>query len=69
MFYREEKPRYSHWLGLNFLKAHLTQHYFLDNGDKQTIREAADVIAKHTCIRFVERTNEADYIEFYEDSK
>jgi len=41
----------------------------LDNGDKQTIREAADVIAKHTCIRFVERTNEADYIEFYEDSK
>ncbi|KAJ7389622.1 hypothetical protein OS493_029961 [Desmophyllum pertusum] len=43
----------------------------LDNNDKQTIREAADVIAKHTCIRFVRRvyTNQADYIEFYEDSK
>lgn len=41
----------------------------LGTSDKQTIREAADVIAKHTCIRFVERTNQADYIEFYEDSK
>ena len=39
------------------------------SGDKQTIREAADVIAKHTCIRFVERQDQEDYIEFYEDSK
>ena len=41
----------------------------LDSGDKQTIQEAADVIAKHTCIRFVERLDQEDYIEFYEDSK
>ena len=41
----------------------------LDNDDKQTIREAADVIAKHTCIRFVERRDQEDYIEFYEDTK
>lgn len=40
-----------------------------DSGDKQTIREAADLIAKHTCIRFVERQDQEDYIEFYEDSK
>ena len=40
-----------------------------DDGDKQTIREAADVIAKHTCIRFVERQDQEDYIEFYEGSK
>ncbi|KAL9955246.1 hypothetical protein ACROYT_G036540 [Oculina patagonica] len=40
----------------------------LDNYDKQTIREAANVIAKHTCIRFIQRTNQKDYIEFYEDS-
>lgn len=40
----------------------------LDSGDKQTIQEAADVIAKHTCIRFVERLDQEDYIEFYEDS-
>ena len=42
---------------------------FLDSDDKKTIREAAEVIAKHTCIRFVERTDQADYIELYEDSK
>lgn len=41
----------------------------LDDNDKRTIREAADVIAKHTCVRFVKRTNQKDYIEFYEDSK
>ena len=41
----------------------------LDSGDKQTIQEAADVIAKHTCIRFVERQDQEDYIEVYEDSK
>ena len=41
----------------------------LGDEDKKTIREAADVIAKHTCIRFVERTDQADYIEFYEDAK
>ncbi|XP_068675014.1 hatching enzyme 1.2-like [Montipora foliosa] len=41
----------------------------LGDADKQTIREATDIIAKHTCIRFVERTNQDDYIEFYEDSK
>ena len=41
----------------------------LDSGDKQIIQEAADVIAKHTCIRFVERQDQEDYIEFYEDSK
>lgn len=41
----------------------------LDNDDKQTIKEAANVIAKHTCIRFVERRDQEDYIEFYEDSK
>ena len=42
---------------------------FTGDADKQTIREATDIIAKHTCIRFVERTNQDDYIEFYEDSK
>lgn len=43
--------------------------WFLDDNDKQTIKEAADVIAQHTCIRFIERTNQEDYIEFYQDSK
>lgn len=33
------------------------------------IQEAAGVIAKHTCIRFVERADQDDYIEFYEDSR
>lgn len=42
---------------------------FLDYSDEETIKEAASVIAKHTCIRFVERKDEKDYIEFYEDSK
>lgn len=40
----------------------------LDYSDEETIKEAASVIAKHTCIRFVERKDEKDYIEFYEDS-
>ena len=42
---------------------------FLDYSDEETIKEAASVIAKHTCIRFVERKDDKDYIEFYEDSK
>lgn len=37
--------------------------------DKKMIQEAAGVIAKHTCIRFVERADQDDYIEFYEDSR
>ena len=57
------------WISYTHIPIHLYSFRFLDNGDKQTIREAAGVIAKHTCIRFVERTNQPDYIEFYEDSK
>lgn len=41
----------------------------LGEEDKKMIQEAAGVIAKHTCIRFVERADQVDYIEFYEDSR
>ncbi|XP_067043958.1 zinc metalloproteinase nas-4-like isoform X2 [Acropora muricata] len=41
----------------------------LGEEDKKMIQEAAGVIAKHTCIRFVERADQDDYIEFYEDRR